>query len=131
LYDDSESQRVAAAVDLEVPGNNQAEGQVRPNGAIGRGLRIALKNNLKMFRIGVWCQEGLNQRGDFFGPQLVLQDKVIGTLVQKAGSIQEMESLAKALEWDNISLRSSVVIHNAPKLLAIILSTCVEMHQIQ
>ena len=106
--------------------NNIASRGVPRNRAIGRDLRQTLKANLEKFRIDIWTQEGLNQRGGFFGPEFILQDKVITTLVQRARSIHDMESLRKALERDNMDIQFSVVGPHAYKLIAVIQSTLVE-----
>ena len=123
----------------ELVGNSQASGIAEDEGgnsitsrgaprnrAISRDLRQMLKANLEKFRIDIWTHEGLNQRGGFFGPELILQDKVITTLVQKARSIHDMESLRKALERDNMDIRFSVVGPHAHKLIVLIQSTLLE-----
>lgn len=100
--------------------------RARPNRTISRILRKTLKANLEKLRIDIWAQEGLNQRGGFFGPELILQDKVITTLVQKARSIYDIESLKKTLERDNVNLQFAIVGPHAQKLLEVILSTLIE-----
>ena len=106
--------------------NTMSRGVVR-NRAMGRDLRQALKANLEKFQIDIWAQEGMNQRGSFFGPELILPDKVITTLIQKARSICDPESLMKALERDNIDIRFAVIGPHAHKLIEVILSSLVEL----
>ena len=99
---------------------------VHRNHAVSRDMRRNLERNLEKFRIGIWTQDGLNQRGGFFGLELILSDKTFKTLVQRARSIHDLESLTHILERESIHLRFAVVGPHAQKLIDVIVSTLAE-----
>ena len=119
---------VGALIGLEVSGNENAEDlQVQENRTTSRSMRTLLKVELEKFRLLMWSQEGLNQVGGFICPEMIFQDKAIGTLVQKAGAIHDLESLDKVLERDGVHLRYSPIGPHASKLLEVILSVKAQM----
>lgn len=110
-------------VEREPVGQPEVLNPVVRRNFVSRIQRSALKANIEKLRIEIWSQEGLNRPTVLYGPEMFLQDKSIASLIQKAGSIQDIESLTKALEHDDIDLQFSALAPYATKLLEIIQST--------
>ena len=116
-------QESPSSINAEVNTEHDQPPELRISKPVSQAHRKLLKVKLEGLRESIWMREGLNKPSGVIVPTFFLQNQHINSLVSRAGSINNIDALAKVLGRHKVDLQFSAIGPYAPEVLEVIVST--------